>query len=219
MFFNIGGGEILVIAMVALIAVGPEQLPSLLRKIGRFVSQARSVTSNLRDEFMSGLDEVNELADPEKWMGSGSDDDPVVPRGYAEQKQRPATNPNQRRSSDPAISSDPPASNGGSDGAADSDSVNGAEGADGEPKRVVNQIAAANAMRADDAPSPVPTADEPDAGDSQPNDSQPNDSQSKDSQSEDSVSDEATADDAAAPTAADPTATPGSVADGAEDRL
>ena len=61
MFFNIGGGEILVIAMVALIAVGPEQLPGLLRKIGRFLGQARSVTSNLRDEFMSGIDEVNEL--------------------------------------------------------------------------------------------------------------------------------------------------------------
>jgi sec-independent protein translocase protein TatB len=129
MFFNIGGGEILVIAMVALIAVGPEQLPGLLRKIGRFLGQARSVTSNLRDEFMSGIDEVNELADPDKWMGSGSADDPVVPRGYAEQQT--TTNPNQRRSSDPA----------------------GEVGVDNEPgenKPVVNEVAAANAMRAEE---------------------------------------------------------------------
>lgn len=84
MFFNIGGGEVLVIAMVALIAVGPEQLPSLLRRVGRVVAQFRSITSDLRDEFMSGLDEVTDAADPSSWMGSGSEDDPVVPRGYAD---------------------------------------------------------------------------------------------------------------------------------------
>ncbi|MCP3988791.1 MAG: twin-arginine translocase subunit TatB [Actinomycetia bacterium] len=83
MFFNVGGLEILVIAMVALIAVGPEQLPSVLRKVGAFVAQARSMTTGLRDEFMSGLDEVTEIADPKKWMGTGSDDDPIVHRGYA----------------------------------------------------------------------------------------------------------------------------------------
>lgn len=86
MFFNIGGAEILVIAMVALIAVGPEQLPSVLRKVGRFVGQARSMTSGIRDEFMSGLDEVKDLADPDEWLGTGSNDDPVVPRGYANRK-------------------------------------------------------------------------------------------------------------------------------------
>jgi sec-independent protein translocase protein TatB len=84
MFFNVGGLEILVIAMVALIAVGPEQLPSVMRKVGGFVAEARAMTTGLRDEFMSGLDEVNDLANPEKWMGSGSTDDPVVPRGYAQ---------------------------------------------------------------------------------------------------------------------------------------
>ncbi|MDH3681045.1 MAG: twin-arginine translocase TatA/TatE family subunit [Acidimicrobiia bacterium] len=86
MFFNIGGGELLVIAMVALIAVGPEQLPSVLRKIGKGVAQIRAMTAGLRDEFMSGIDEVTDAVDPQKWTGSGSDDDPVVPRGYAKQQ-------------------------------------------------------------------------------------------------------------------------------------
>lgn len=83
MFFNIGGAEILVIALVALIAIGPEQLPGVMRKVGGFVSQARSVTSGLRDEFMSGMDEIKEQADVTTWMGSGMADDPVVPRGFA----------------------------------------------------------------------------------------------------------------------------------------
>lgn len=85
MFFNIGGPEILVIAMVALIAVGPDQLPGVLRKIGRYAAQARSMTAGIRDEFMSGLDEVKDMADPDQWLGSGTDDDPVVPRGHATQ--------------------------------------------------------------------------------------------------------------------------------------
>ncbi|MEZ5228421.1 MAG: hypothetical protein R2710_17635 [Acidimicrobiales bacterium] len=37
--FGIGGGEFLVIALVALIAVGPEQLPSVMRKFGNYVAQ------------------------------------------------------------------------------------------------------------------------------------------------------------------------------------
>ena len=83
MFFNLGGPEILVIAMVALIAVGPDQLPGVLRKLGRFMAQTRSMTAGLRSEFMSGLDEVKDIADPKQWMGSGTDNDPVVPRGFA----------------------------------------------------------------------------------------------------------------------------------------
>ena len=83
MFFNLGGLEILVIAMVALIAVGPDQLPGVLRKLGRFMAQTRSMTAGIRDEFMSGLDEVKGIADTKQWMGSGTDDDPVVPRGFA----------------------------------------------------------------------------------------------------------------------------------------
>ncbi len=33
MFFNVGGYEILVIAVLALIFIGPEQLPTVMRKI------------------------------------------------------------------------------------------------------------------------------------------------------------------------------------------
>lgn len=87
MLFNVGGLEILVIIIVALIAVGPEQLPGVLRRAGRSAAKARALTANLRDEFMAGLDheDVDSLrklsSDPAEWlMGQGTDDDPVVPR-------------------------------------------------------------------------------------------------------------------------------------------
>lgn len=83
--FNIGGGEVLVIALIALIVVGPEQLPGVLRKAGRYANQFRSMTTSLRQEFMSGMDEL----DPTKWdqeRGSGTPDSPIVPRGFAGEK-------------------------------------------------------------------------------------------------------------------------------------
>jgi sec-independent protein translocase protein TatB len=83
MFFNLGGAELLVIAVVALVFIGPEQLPTVMRKVGRFLAQARSMTAGLRDEFMSGFDELEEATKPHSWLGTGRDDDPVVPRGYA----------------------------------------------------------------------------------------------------------------------------------------
>jgi sec-independent protein translocase protein TatB len=104
MFFNIGGAEILVIAMVALIAVGPEQLPAVLRKVGRVVSQVRSMTASLRDEFMAGLDDASDAVNPNSWIkGSGRVDDPIVPRGLADRANgRPATKEKQQPKDEPA---------------------------------------------------------------------------------------------------------------------
>ena len=81
--FNVGGPEVLVIALIALVVVGPEQLPSVLRKAGKYASQLRSMSTGLRQEFMAGVDEL----DPTKWdgeRGTGEPGKPIVPKGYAE---------------------------------------------------------------------------------------------------------------------------------------
>ncbi len=57
----------LVVAIVLLIAVGPEQLPGVIRKVGQMVSQFRGMTEGIRAEFMSGLDEIERAADPREW--------------------------------------------------------------------------------------------------------------------------------------------------------
>lgn len=126
MFFNVGGYEILVIAVLALIFIGPEQLPTVMRKVGRYAAQMRSMAHGLREEFMSGLDEMPELKEltnldnwtgkTDAWMGKGTDDDPVVPRGFAERErqrqaaaaegaspaiERPAERPVERMAPDP----------------------------------------------------------------------------------------------------------------------
>ena len=52
--FDIGGVELLVIAVVAIIVVGPKDLPGLLRRVGKMVAKAR----NMAGEFKSHFDEV-----------------------------------------------------------------------------------------------------------------------------------------------------------------
>lgn len=52
--FDIGGVELLVIAVVAIIVVGPKDLPGLLRRVGKMVTKARSMAG----EFKSHFDEV-----------------------------------------------------------------------------------------------------------------------------------------------------------------
>ena len=62
--FGIGGQELVLIAVVALLAVGPKRMPTLMKAIGRTIRQLRSATRNLTSQV--GLDEVlgDELRDP-----------------------------------------------------------------------------------------------------------------------------------------------------------
>ena len=53
--FDIGGYELLVIAVIAILVVGPRELPGMLRAFGRFVTHARSfMTSAQRFEQRGG---------------------------------------------------------------------------------------------------------------------------------------------------------------------
>ena len=50
--FGIDSGEILIIAVVALVVIGPKDLPRVMRTIGNFVGKARGMAKH----FRSGLD-------------------------------------------------------------------------------------------------------------------------------------------------------------------
>lgn len=90
--FNIGPAELLIIGLVLLIAVGPEQLPGVIRRVGSTVAQARSMTDGLRSEFMAGLDEIERAADVERW----SDSDPAPTRRSTASKNGPSAPKNER---------------------------------------------------------------------------------------------------------------------------
>jgi len=61
--FGIGVPELILIAIVALIVVGPKKLPDALRAIGRALGEFRKVTSDLREE-VDFDNVVNEVSRP-----------------------------------------------------------------------------------------------------------------------------------------------------------
>jgi len=58
--FDIGFSELFLILVVALIVVGPERLPALARKVGRYVSKAKQTFESVKREVESEL-ETEEL--------------------------------------------------------------------------------------------------------------------------------------------------------------
>ncbi len=70
---DIGGTELLVIAAVALIVVGPKDLPMLLRKLGQFIGKMRGMASEFRASFdeMARQSELDDLRKEVEAMRSG----------------------------------------------------------------------------------------------------------------------------------------------------
>jgi len=67
--FDIGWSELLVIAIVALIAVGPRDLPRMLRTFGRTIGHVRRMAGEFQSQFNEALREA-ELDDVRKDIDS-----------------------------------------------------------------------------------------------------------------------------------------------------
>jgi sec-independent protein translocase protein TatB len=63
--FDIGWSEYLVIAVVALIAIGPKELPGVLRMIGQWMGKARKMAAEFQGQFQEAMREA-EMADLKK---------------------------------------------------------------------------------------------------------------------------------------------------------
>ncbi len=76
---EIGASELMVIAAVALIVVGPKDLPLLLRKLGQFVARLRGMANEFRASFeeMARQSELDELRKEVAAMRAGQFTDPV----------------------------------------------------------------------------------------------------------------------------------------------
>jgi Tat protein translocase TatB subunit len=62
---NVGGGEILVIFIAALVILGPERLPKFANDVGKWLTKLRTLTSGVQSEFRDALaaDEFKESLD------------------------------------------------------------------------------------------------------------------------------------------------------------
>ena len=57
---NIGGAEVLVILLVALIVLGPTKLPVAIRQVGRFVGEMRRIGAGFQQELREATEPLRE---------------------------------------------------------------------------------------------------------------------------------------------------------------
>ncbi len=63
--FELDWGKLVIIGIVALIAIGPKELPTVLRTLGQWVAKIRRMASEFQGQFQEALREA-ELADLKK---------------------------------------------------------------------------------------------------------------------------------------------------------
>ena len=63
--FDIGWGELLVIGIVALVVIGPKELPGVLRTLGQGMNKIRRMASEFQGQFQEAMREA-EMQDIKK---------------------------------------------------------------------------------------------------------------------------------------------------------
>jgi sec-independent protein translocase protein TatB len=63
--FDFGWSELVIIAAVALIAIGPKELPGVLRMVGQWMAKARKMAGEFQGQFQEAMREA-EMADLKK---------------------------------------------------------------------------------------------------------------------------------------------------------
>lgn len=86
---EVGGFEVLVIAALALIIIGPKELPVMLRKLGKFVGRMRAMAQEFRSSFdeLARQSELEELRKEVEAMRAAQTYDPtgLIPGAYGVQ--------------------------------------------------------------------------------------------------------------------------------------
>jgi Tat protein translocase TatB subunit len=95
---NLGGGEILVILLVALLVLGPSKLPEAARQLGRAVAEFRKVSGGFQRELRAALETEPEPT-PAAQIPSGL---PATDESLPEVKSEVKSEPSAADDTDPA---------------------------------------------------------------------------------------------------------------------
>lgn len=70
--FNVGGPELIVIGLVALVVLGPDKLPGALRQLGSFLGELRRISSGFQTDLRAAIDEAERDATAEQHAARGA---------------------------------------------------------------------------------------------------------------------------------------------------
>ena len=96
--FNVGGPEVLVILLVALIVLGPQQLPKAVRSVGNVMAELRRMSSGFQDEIRNAMDAPIEADAREQGAQlARTPEDADITETVARNDDRPASSRRRRR--------------------------------------------------------------------------------------------------------------------------
>jgi sec-independent protein translocase protein TatB len=109
MFPDLSWSHMLLVLVVALVVVGPKELPKLMRKLGQWTAKARDMADQFRRSFddmarQSELDELRKELDELRNARPLAD----VEQSFAEKMQGPAVSLSKEPSDAPAEEAKPP---------------------------------------------------------------------------------------------------------------
>src|SRR5712691_5257023 len=70
--FDIGWGKIIIIAVIALVVIGPKELPAVLRTVGQWMGKIRRMAAEFQGQFQEAMREA-EMADLKKHVDAITD--------------------------------------------------------------------------------------------------------------------------------------------------
>jgi len=112
--FDLGWGKIIIIAVIALVVIGPKELPAVLRTVGQWMGKIRRMAAEFQSQFQEAMREA-EMADLKKSIdtitdatrGIGSGFDPLssvskdIESSFADKP--PASSPAPAAAGEPAV--------------------------------------------------------------------------------------------------------------------
>ena len=120
--FNLQGGELIIILLLALVVLGPEKLPDAMRKAGQFYAELKKMSTGFQSEFRAAVDEpLKELRDTANVIRDSAD---FTKLQNGEREEKP-------KSAEMLAAADPAATP--TDDLPFTEAAEAAEAADGEP--------------------------------------------------------------------------------------
>jgi sec-independent protein translocase protein TatB len=163
--FDIGWSEMAVVALIALLVIGPKELPNTLRMVGRWTRKAKSLTR----EFRSGFDEMireAELEDVRKTVEAAKSStieksvkDAIDPTGWVDKSLKDV---------DKVAKADPPSDDSSSKDPSSSKTASGTDEQPAGEKMEANIISHPTKIAPPDSLTPPPPAEAPHEGASAP---------------------------------------------------